>query len=72
MFWIGDTKKYSLGGQVRLIGAKLDLIKVDDDGAGGGGVELYMQASISEETDCVWSQLWCICLQSLLVFAGVS
>lgn len=58
---------------MRLIGAKLDVIKVDDDDvAGGGGVELYMQASISEETDCVWSQLWCICLLSLLVCAGVS
>lgn len=57
---------------MRLIGAKLDIIKVDDDGAEGGGVELYMQASISEETDCVWSQPWCIYLLSLLVCARVS
>lgn len=73
-FWIGDKKKYSLDGQVRLIGAKLDVIKVDDDVVGWGGVELYMQASISEETDCEWNQLWCICLLSplVLVCAGVS
>lgn len=51
IFWIGDKKKYSLDGQVRLIGAKLDVIKVGVDGAVGGWVVLYMQASISEETD---------------------